>query len=40
MDKFSRCNRLSIAKYQERYKEECQRIFDLQNRVLTSSEVL
>lgn len=23
-----------------RYKEECQRIFDLQNRVLASSEVL
>lgn len=40
MDKFSRGNRFSIAEHQERYKEECQRIFDLQNRVLVSSEVL
>ncbi len=30
--KFSRGNRFSIAEHQERYKEECQRIFDLQNR--------
>ncbi|XP_068631569.1 transcription initiation factor TFIID subunit 1 [Battus philenor] len=40
MTKFSRGNRFSIAEHQERYKEECQRIFDLQNRVLTSTEVL
>ncbi|XP_052869820.1 transcription initiation factor TFIID subunit 1 [Anopheles cruzii] len=40
MDKFSRGNRFSIAEHQERYKEECQRIFDLQNRVLASAEVL
>ena len=40
MDKFSRGNRFSIAEHQERYKEECQRVFDLQNRVLASSEVL
>ncbi|XP_034664077.1 transcription initiation factor TFIID subunit 1 isoform X4 [Drosophila subobscura] len=40
MDKFSRGNRFSIAEHQERYKEECQRIFDLQNRVLASSEIL
>lgn len=40
MDKFSRGNRFSIAEHQERYKEECQRIFDLQNRVLSSAEVL
>ncbi|KAL1517978.1 hypothetical protein ABEB36_001670 [Hypothenemus hampei] len=40
MDKFSRGNRFSIAEHQERYKEECQRIFDLQNRVLASEEVL
>lgn len=40
MDKFSRGNRFSIAEHQERYKEECQRIFNLQNRVLASSEVL
>ncbi|KAJ8667283.1 hypothetical protein QAD02_008945 [Eretmocerus hayati] len=40
MTKFSRGNRFSIAEHQERYKEECQRIFDLQNRVLASGEVL
>ena len=40
MDKFSRGNRFSIAEHQERYKEECQRIFDLQNRVQASNEVL
>lgn len=40
MDKFSRGNRFSIAEHQERYKEECQRIFDLQNKVLASNEVL
>ncbi|XP_026472569.1 transcription initiation factor TFIID subunit 1 [Ctenocephalides felis] len=40
MTKFSRGNRFSIAEHQERYKEECQRIFDLQNRVLSSAEVL
>ncbi|XP_026488250.2 transcription initiation factor TFIID subunit 1 [Vanessa tameamea] len=40
MTKFSRGNRFSIAEHQERYKEECQRIFELQNRVLQSTEVL
>ncbi|XP_044017521.1 transcription initiation factor TFIID subunit 1-like isoform X2 [Aphidius gifuensis] len=40
MTKFSRGNRYSIAEHQERYKEECQRIFDLQNRVLASAEIL
>lgn len=40
MTKFSRGNRFSIAEHQERYKEECQRIFDLQNRVLSSHELL
>ncbi|XP_075734069.1 TATA-box binding protein associated factor 1 isoform X4 [Rhipicephalus microplus] len=40
MSKFARGNRFSIAEHQERYKEECQRIFDLQNRVLSSNEVL
>ncbi|KAI8436012.1 hypothetical protein MSG28_004148, partial [Choristoneura fumiferana] len=40
MTKFSRGNRFSIAEHQERYKEECQRIFELQNRVLSSTEVL
>merc|ERR1712223_2368129 len=38
--KFSRGNRFSIAEHQERYREECQRIFDIQNKVLSSSEVL
>jgi len=40
MTKFSRGNRFSVAEHQERYKEECQRIFELQNKVLASSEVL
>ncbi|XP_038063067.1 transcription initiation factor TFIID subunit 1-like [Patiria miniata] len=38
--KFARGNRFGIAEHQERYKEECQRIFDLQNKVLASDEVL
>ena len=38
--KFSRGNRFSIAEHQERYREECQRIFDTQNKVLGSDEVL
>uniref|UniRef100_A0ABM0M5Q9 Transcription initiation factor TFIID subunit 1-like n=1 Tax=Saccoglossus kowalevskii TaxID=10224 RepID=A0ABM0M5Q9_SACKO len=40
MNKFARGNRFSIAEHQERYKEECQRVFDLQNKVLASEEVL
>lgn len=40
MSKFARGNRFSIAEHQERYKEECQRIFEIQNRVLASDEVL
>uniref|UniRef100_H3C0M7 Transcription initiation factor TFIID subunit n=1 Tax=Tetraodon nigroviridis TaxID=99883 RepID=H3C0M7_TETNG len=44
MSKFARGSRFSVAEHQERYKEECQRIFDLQNnfrtRVLESTEVL
>ncbi|ESP02189.1 hypothetical protein LOTGIDRAFT_212720 [Lottia gigantea] len=40
MSKFARGNRFSVAEHMERYKEECQRIFDLQNRILGSSEVL
>ncbi|XP_055958756.1 transcription initiation factor TFIID subunit 1 isoform X2 [Patella vulgata] len=40
MSKFARGNRFSVAEHMERYKEECQRIFDLQNRVLASTEVL
>ncbi|XP_033631522.1 transcription initiation factor TFIID subunit 1-like isoform X1 [Asterias rubens] len=38
--KFARGNRFGIAEHQERYKEECQRIFDLQNKVLASDEIL
>lgn len=37
MSKFARGNRFSIAEHQERYKEECQRIFELQNRFRTPS---
>ncbi|XP_028923613.1 transcription initiation factor TFIID subunit 1 isoform X2 [Ornithorhynchus anatinus] len=40
MSKFARGSRFSVAEHQERYKEECQRIFDLQNKVLASTEVL
>nr|DBA21735.1 TPA: hypothetical protein GDO54_018336 [Pyxicephalus adspersus] len=40
MSKFARGSRFSVAEHQERYKEECQRIFDLQNKVLESAEVL
>ena len=35
-----RGNRFSIAEHQERYKEDCQRIFEVQNKVLASNEVL
>jgi len=38
--KFSRGNRFSIAEHQERYREDCQRIFEVQNKVLASEEVL
>ncbi|GFS23995.1 transcription initiation factor TFIID subunit 1 [Elysia marginata] len=38
--KFARGNRYSAAEHMERYKEECQRIFDLQNSVLASEETL
>jgi len=40
MSKFSRGNRYSQAEHYERYREDCQRIFELQNRVLHSEEVL
>ena len=40
MSKFARGNRFSIAEHQERYKEEAQRIFELQNRLLGSNEEL
>nr|XP_054754406.1 transcription initiation factor TFIID subunit 1-like [Lytechinus pictus] len=37
--KFARGNRFGIAEHHERYKEECQRIFDLQSKVLSNTEV-
>eukprot|EP00794_Sanderia_malayensis_P006794 gene6794-7559_t len=40
MSKFARGSRFTVAEHQEKYKEECQRIFDLQNRVLGSDAVL
>uniref|UniRef100_A0A8D0G842 Bromo domain-containing protein n=1 Tax=Sphenodon punctatus TaxID=8508 RepID=A0A8D0G842_SPHPU len=40
MSKFASGSRFSVAEHQERYKEECQRIFDLQNKVLESTEIL
>jgi len=40
MSKFARGSRFTIAEHQEKYKDECQRIFDLQNRVLGSDVVL
>ena len=32
MNKFARGSRFTVAEHQERYKDECQRIFDLQNK--------
>lgn len=32
MSKFACGSRFSVAEHQERYKEECQRVFDLQNK--------
>ena len=29
-----------MAEHQERYREECQRLFDLQNKILASEEIL
>nr|XP_018670467.1 transcription initiation factor TFIID subunit 1-like isoform X2 [Ciona intestinalis] len=40
MSKFARGTRFSVAEHQEKYKEECQRIFDLQNKVLSSRDIL
>lgn len=36
MSKFARGSRFSVAEHQERYKEECQRIFDLQNKYVVA----
>lgn len=38
--KFARGNRLSMGEQVRCYREECQRIFDLQNRVLSNPELL
>ena len=35
-----RGNRFSITEHQEQYREDCQRIFEVQNKVLASDEVL
>lgn len=35
-NKFARGNRFSVAEHQERYKEECQRLFELQNKYVIS----
>ncbi|GAV06552.1 hypothetical protein RvY_16518 [Ramazzottius varieornatus] len=40
MSKFARGNKYSFAEQQQKYKEESQRIFELQNRILGSDEVL
>ncbi|XP_066926449.1 transcription initiation factor TFIID subunit 1-like isoform X2 [Clytia hemisphaerica] len=40
MNKFARGSRFTVAEHQEKYKDECQRIFDLQNRVLSSDAIL
>ncbi|CAF0755218.1 unnamed protein product [Didymodactylos carnosus] len=39
MAKFARGNRYSQVEYQEKYKDECRRIFELQNRSLTSTHL-
>ncbi|KAL3320834.1 Transcription initiation factor TFIID subunit 1 [Cichlidogyrus casuarinus] len=38
--KFARGNRLSLTEQVRCYRDECQRIFDLQNRVLSNAELL
>ncbi|CAD5115481.1 DgyrCDS4450 [Dimorphilus gyrociliatus] len=40
VSKFARGNRFSIAEHQERYKDECQRLFNLQNKLLQSKDIL
>eukprot|EP00116_Pleurobrachia_bachei_P001038 sb/3461300/ len=40
MGKFARGAKYSLIEHQEKYKEECQRIFDLQIQVLSSKEQL
>lgn len=39
MTKFARGNRFSVAEHQEKYKEECHRIFELQNRQVSHLSV-
>ena len=40
VSKFARGNRFSAAEHHDRYKEECQQRFDLQNKQLSSDRVL
>ena len=40
MSKFARGTRFSVAEHQERYKEECQRLFELQNKCDVVSLIL
>jgi len=40
VSKFARGNRFSAAEHHDRYKEECQQRFDLQNKQLTQDRVL
>jgi hypothetical protein len=39
MAKFARGNRYSQMEYQEKYKEECRKIFEVQTKSLTSTNV-
>ncbi|CAF1124806.1 unnamed protein product [Didymodactylos carnosus] len=39
MAKFARGNRYSQVEYQEKYKDECRRIFELQNRCLSANHL-
>ncbi|KJE96795.1 hypothetical protein CAOG_007064 [Capsaspora owczarzaki ATCC 30864] len=40
LSKWARGERRSVQEHQQLYKQECQRLFDLQNRILASSEEL
>lgn len=39
MAKFARGNRYSQMEYQEKYKEDCRKIFEVQNKSLGSSQI-
>ena len=40
MAKFARGNRYSQIEYQEKYKEECRKIFEVQNKSLASNHLM